>query len=233
MLDSLKMRIAQVSERVHSSGWHATFRELMFFRRTAVIIEKDLSEVGERSAPLVKRGLRVSEIDHSMLASGEYHFAIRSRFYKALKYLNQGYGGFALVRDHLIVGDSWHWMSDSATTPGEAHADLRRFGFSKWNKADAYTFDLFVAPHERKSGVSAAFQNSVMLSLRAKGCRKTLAFYWADNLRAYWCHQASNKWKEVRRVRVSRCLMLMKSSLIEGKRNGNDVFGQARAGCMR
>jgi hypothetical protein len=231
LLNSLKIRIAQLSELVHSRGLCATFHELVFLLRTAVVIEKDLSEVTERTEPLVRAGLFVREIDQAMLESGEYRFAVKSRYYKALKYLSQGYGGFALVRGRLIVGDTWHWVSGSATAPAEQHADLRRFGFSNWNKADVYTFDLFVVAQERKSGVSAAFQSSVMLSLRAKGCRKMLAFYWADNVRAYWCHRVTNESNELRRVKVSRFLMIMKSCPVEGKRTRNDRFAREKAGC--
>jgi hypothetical protein len=229
MFNYLKMRIAQVSELVHSSGWRATFRELIFFRRTAVMIEKNLSEVTEYTAPLVKAGLYVRELDRAMLESGEYRFAVKSRYHKAFGYLNQDCGGFVLVRGRLIVGDTWHWISSNTAGPGELHEDLRSFGFKNWNKTDVYAFDMFVAAEERKAGVSAAFQNSVMLSVRAKGCRKMLAYYWADNIRAYWCHRATNKWNALRRVKVSRFLTIMKSSPVEGTRNGS--FGQERASC--
>jgi hypothetical protein len=231
MLNSLRIRIAQVSELARSRGWRATFHELIFFRRNAVIIEKNLSDVVEQTAGIAKAGLYVREIDHAMLESGEYRFAVKSRYYKALKYLNQGYGGFALLRGRLIVGDTWHWISDCKTEPGELHEDLRCFGFKNWNKADVYAFDMFVAAEERKGGVSAAFENSVMLSLRAKECRKIVAFYWADNIRAYWCHRATNRWNELRRVKVSRFLTVMKISPGQGKRTGNGSFRQEKAGC--
>jgi hypothetical protein len=231
MFNSLKMRIAQVSEFIRSNGWVATLHELIFFRRTAVIIEKDLSNVAERTEPLVKSALYVREIDKSMLDSGEYTFAVKSRYYKALKYLKQGDTGFALLRGCVIVGDTWHWISNSTSDENDLHADLRCFRFRNWNKADVYGFDMFVAAEERKAGVSAAFQNCVMLSLRAKGYRKMLAYYWADNIRAYWCHRATNKWNELRRVKVSRFLTIMKSSPAEGKRTRNDPVGQEKAGC--
>lgn len=233
MLNSLKMRILQVSEFIRSRGWAATFHEVVFFGRTAVIIEKDLSEVAERTEPLFKSDLYVREIDASMIESGEYLFAVKSRYYKAVKYLKQGDGGFALVRGRLIVGDTWHWIADGTCKPDELHEDLRCFGFRDWNQADVYGFDMFVAAEERKTGVSAAFQNSVMLSLRAKGCRKMLAYYWADNLRAYWCHRAINKWNELRRVKVSRFLTVMQSSPIERKPAPNGPFGHEKADCPR
>ena len=226
MLNAFKMRIAQVSEFVYSSGWRSTFHELFFFRRTAVIIEKDLSEIFERPEPLVRSNLSIREIDQAMLESGEYRFAVKSRYYKAVKYLKQGCGGFVLVRDRLILGESWHWTSESTSESRKLHEDLRCFGFKNWNKADVYTFDMFVTLDERKAGVSAAFSNNVMVLLREKGFRRTIAFYWADNLRAYWCHRATNKWNEMGRVNISRFLVFRIRSPSAGKELHNHFVSQ-------
>lgn len=132
---------------------------------------------------------------------------LRSRRLKALHNLKVGYGGFALVRDNLVIGDTWHWVSESTDNVRLLHADLRRFGFQSWAKNYIYTFDIFVAPAERKGGTSAAFHNSAMLQLRAKGFTKGYGFYWADNIFAHWCTRVTNKWKKVREVSVSRFLM--------------------------
>jgi hypothetical protein len=129
MLDLLRMRFAQMSELVRAAGWASLMRELFFLKRTAIVVEKDLSEVTERSAPLEHSGLKLIEIDNKMLLSGDYRFALEHRYLKALNNLNHGYGGVALARNNTLVGDFWYYVSDTTDDPSTLHVDLRRFGF--------------------------------------------------------------------------------------------------------
>ena len=211
MLNDVRMRIAQVADLVRSNGWSSLFKEVVFLKRTAIVVEKDLSELTERSKPLASAKLKLLEIDKEMLSSGLYSFAVNSRYLKALNYLKQGCGGYALARDNVVVGDTWHYVSEAADDPRGLHEDLQRFGFKGWSRDYVYTFDIFVAPAERKGGISAAFQNSAMLALRSKGYTKAYGFYWADNIPAQWCTRVTNKWKEVRAFSVSRCLMFKRA----------------------
>jgi len=200
-----------MSELVRSKGWTSLMRELVFLHRTAIVVEKDLSEVTERLGPLESSKLKLLEIDNEMLSSGRYRFAVENRYLKALNHLKHGYGGLALARDNVVVGDTWHYTSEAANDPQALQVDLRRFGFKTWLKNHVYTFDIFVAPAERKDGVSAAFQNNAMLWLRSKGYTKAFGFYWADNLPAHWCTRVTNKWRKVRTVRISRFLIFTRA----------------------
>ena len=121
--------------------------------------------------------------------------------------MKRGFGGYALAREGVIVGDTWHFVSEATDDPRVLHEDLQRYGFRSWVKSHVYTFDIFVAPAYRKGGVSAAFQNSAMLALRSKGYTKAYGFYWADNIQAQWCTRVTNKWKELRSLKVSRFLI--------------------------
>jgi hypothetical protein len=205
------MRIAQIADLAGSNGWASVLREVAFFHRTAIVVEKDLSEIADHPEVLARSNLRVLEVDRNMLSCGAYRFALPSRRLKALHYLELGKGGLALARDNVIIGDTWYWVSESTDNPHVLHRDLRRFGFKSWRKTQVYTFDIFVVPSERKSGVSAAFQNSAMLVLRSKGYTKAFGFYWADNIPAHWCTRVTNKWKKLRAVSVSRFLTFTKS----------------------
>jgi hypothetical protein len=211
VLNFVKMRLAQVAELVRANGWKSLFSELFFLRRTAIVVEKDLSELAERPEPLTSAKLKVLEIDKDMLCAGTYRFAVGSRYLKAVDRLRHGYGAYALARDNVIVGDTWHYVSETTDDSRVLHEDLQRFGFTGWRKSDVYTFDIFVAPGERKGGVSAAFQNSTMLALRSKGYKKAYGFYWADNIPAQWCTRVTNKWKEVRAFSVSRFLIFRRA----------------------
>jgi GNAT superfamily N-acetyltransferase len=200
VLNVLRMRLTQIADLIKSEGWSSFFKEVLFLNRAAIVVEKNLSEVAERLEPLATAKLKVLEIDQPMLRSGAYRFAVTNRYLKALNYLRIGYSGYALVRDNLVIGDMW-------CDPHVLHEDNRRFGFTNEIKSHICTFDIFVAPAERKGGVSAAFQNRVMLALRSKGYTKAYGFYWADNLQAQWCTRVTNKWKEVRAFSVSRFLI--------------------------
>jgi hypothetical protein len=90
MLNDVRMRIAQVADLVRSNGWSSLFKEVLFLKRTAIVVEKDLSELTERSKPLTSAKLRLLEIDKEMLSSGLYSFAVNSRYLKALNYLKHG-----------------------------------------------------------------------------------------------------------------------------------------------
>ena len=208
MLNVLKMRSAQLIDAVRTNGWSSALKQVAFFRRAAIVVEKDLSEVVERPEQLANLKLKVLEIDGDMLSSGAYHFAVPNRHLKALHYLQKHkYGGFALARDNVIVGDQWYWVSETTNDPSSLQVDLRLFGFKTWQASHVYTFDIFVAPGERKQGVSAAFQNNGMFSLRSKGYTKAYGYYFADNIPAFWCTRITNKWKELRTVKISRLLM--------------------------
>lgn len=214
MLTAVKMRFVQMADVVRADGWKSLVREVVFLKRTAIVVEKDLSEVAEPRALLEKAKLKVVEIDEEMLGSGRYRFAVESRHLKTRNYLRRGYGGYALARDNIVVGDTWHYVSKATNDPRVLHEDLQRFGFRNWSEHDVYTFDIFVAAPERKGGVSAAFQRSAMLALRAKGYTKAYGFYWADNLPAQWCTRVTNKWREVRAYQVSRLLIFKRAVLL-------------------
>jgi GNAT superfamily N-acetyltransferase len=201
--DTVKIRIAQMLDTLRSGGLIALLRKAVFLKRTIILVEKDLSEVVERPQPLASSNLKLLEIGKDMLSSGTYRFAVGYRYLKALHYLEHGLGGFVIARDNLIVGDMWY-------CPAFLHQHLRQFAFETKRQDHVYTFDIFVAPAERKRGVSAAFQNNAILCLRSKGYTKAYGFYFADNLPAIWCTRVTNKWKEVRAATVSRFFIFTK-----------------------
>jgi len=211
MLEIIKMRFAQIADLAKSNGWAFVLKEMFFFHRTAIVVEKDLSEIADRPELPADSNLRVVEIDKALLYSGAYDFALRSRRLKAIRNFKLGYGGAALVRGNTVVGDTWYWVSDSTDDPRLLHKDLRHFAFQRWARNHVYSFDIFVAPTERKGGISAAFQNQAMRLLRAKGYTKAFGFYWADNIPAHWCTRVTNKWKKLRTVNVCRFLIFTHS----------------------
>ena len=207
MLNQAKMRLAQIEYSIRSDGWNALLEEIVYRGRTAILVEKDLSEVVVRPEPLSSLQLKLIELDRQTLRGGGYRFAVAHRCLKAVHYVENGYSGFAIARNNIVVGDMWCYIAKATEDPSHLHADLRQFGFRSWQENEVYTFDIFVAPSERKQGVSAAFQNNAMAVLAAKGYAKAYGYYFADNVPAQWCTRVTNRWKELRAVRVSRLLV--------------------------
>src|SRR5258708_23128662 len=111
MLSDVRMRITQVADVVRSSGWRALLKEVFFLKRTAIVVEKDLSELTERSKPLASAKLTLLEIDKEMLSSGLYRFAVNSRYLKTLNYLKHGCVGYALSRTNGNICDTLNYRS--------------------------------------------------------------------------------------------------------------------------
>jgi GNAT superfamily N-acetyltransferase len=232
MLNVVSIRLAEIVDTVKSKGWNSVFRkgwtwlfrEVVFFRRNAILVEKDLSEVAERLEPLASSTLKLLEIDPDMLSSGSYSFAVKHRYLKALHYLKRGYSGFAIARNNVVVGDMWYYSPEPSDDPSILPADLRWFGFRTLQKGEVYTFDIFVAPAERKHGVSAAFQNNAMASLRSKGYTKAYGYYFSDNLPAIWCTRVTNKWKELQAANISRFLTFTRVTPLPKDEGGRVVY---------
>jgi hypothetical protein len=229
MLNVLKMRFAQIADSVRIDGWRSFFKQAAFLRRTAILVEKDLSEVVERPEPLVSSQLKLREIDKDMLSSGTYSFAVASRYLKAVHHIKQEWRGFGLVRNNVIVGDMWYYVADATDDPSVLHVDLQRFGFQTWQASHVYTFDIFVSPAERKQGLSAAFQNNAMLCLALRGYTKAYGYYFADNIPAIWCTRVTNKWKEVRAVSMSRFLLVTRVVPLRRDQAGDRVLRTRKA----
>ncbi|MDR3555285.1 MAG: hypothetical protein P4L55_11060 [Syntrophobacteraceae bacterium] len=134
--------------------------------------------------------------------SQKYRFACEDRRITALGYLGRGFGGHAIAKGDLVIGDTWYF--DPYKAPGGiGHKDLEWLKI-KLPKGSVYTFDIFVAPGERGNGVSSAFQNSAMHSLRSKGYTAAFGYVFADNIPAMWNTFKVNKWKKVKKVTVCR-----------------------------
>jgi len=208
MFDVLRMRAAQVADVLRTDGVVFLCKQVAYLNRSAIVVKKELAEIVDRPAPLEAANLMVVELERNSVASGALRFALTSRRLKAQHLFDHGYTGFGLVRGDTVVGDMWCCFSETESDPRRVHIDLRRFGFTEWDKSCVYTFDIFVAPAERKSGVAAAFQNAAMLKLRARGFQRGYGFYWADNLQAHWCTRVMNKWSRIKIVKISRLLVL-------------------------
>lgn len=171
------------------------------FMNQAVVCIKNLEEVQDCVDYLKQLEIDVVEITPTIL-SKKYRFACEDRRLTALRYFELGFGGHAIVKGDLVIGDTWYF--DPYKSPGGIrHKDLGWLKI-KLPEGSVYTFDIFVAPDDRGNGVSSAFQNSAMHSLRSKGYTAAFGYVFADNIPAMWNTFRVNKWKKVKKVTVCR-----------------------------
>lgn len=83
MPDVLKMRAVQIRDLALSNGWHFVFKELVFLHRPAIVVEKDLSEIPSTHEVLDGSGLKVVEINETLLADSTYEFSLKRMRLKA------------------------------------------------------------------------------------------------------------------------------------------------------
>ena len=195
-------------EELRNDGVIRYCRERIYFNRIVVVAEKKISETVLREPPLKNGGLRIIELKNSIVNSDEYVFSDAFRYERARYYLDKMIGGYALVKDSTIVGDYWYYHADNINeeiTKPARH--LEWLDIKKLGDTSVYTFDIYVTPQERKNGISAAFQNNVVYMLGKKGFTNALGYCWLDNKPAIWNTCVINKWREVKRMKMSRILV--------------------------
>ncbi len=132
-----------------------------------------------------------------------YEYVSKDRYLKAVKYFKKGHRGYALVRENRIIGDTWYYSSRISDNP----IDIEWLGFKDWTADYIYTFDIYLVPDERGKNLSSTLQNNAMYALKKKGFLKAYTFIWADNIPSIWMTRVANKWKEIKKIRLSRLLL--------------------------
>lgn len=212
MIDVIRMRSIQIYEFVRTNGWSSFFKEVVYRRRKAIVVKKDLSETKERTDVLKQFNVEFVEIDRESISCKKYQYRFKNRYLKALYYLEKGYGGHAIVKGGEIIGDIWYFAPDRSQ--GD-HPDLKWLDI-QLSSNDIYSFDIFLILPERGNNFSALLQNNAMHALYKKGYENAFAFYWADNIPAVWNTRVVNKWKELKSLRMNRFLFLKKSDGYSG-----------------
>jgi len=204
MIDVITMRSVQIYEFIKLNGFRTLLKEVVYWRRKAIVMMIDLDGVHDRSDQLRRLGMELIEVTQEILTGKKYHFAIKNRYLKALHYLEKGYGGQAIAKKDEIIGDIWHF-SPRKSSNAPKHPDLDWLGI-ELSEDDAYCWDLFVMPTERGNNVSGILQNNAVYSLKQNGLKRAYGFCWADNVPAVWNARVVNKWKDIKTLKVSRFL---------------------------
>jgi hypothetical protein len=199
------MRAVQIYEFIRSNGWNAFFKEVIYWNRMAIVVEKDLAEAKFREDLFRDANVEFVELHPETFSKRKFAYAFKNRSLKAMHYFGRGYGCHALVRGNEVIGDTWYYAPGGSNGPSD-HSDLHWLGITLGSDA-VYSFDIYFVPAERGKNLSAALQSGSMHALHRKGYKKAVGYYWADNIPAVWNTRVINRWKEMKAIAVSRFLI--------------------------
>lgn len=223
------MRAVQVLEHIRDNGWNRFLNDVVFFDRKAILIEKDLKKASFAKDVFDKNNIEFIDITKCDLKTGRYRFALKNRYFKAMHYLDKGYGGHGIATDGMIVGDIWFYP-ESPEGGLNGHNDLRWLGLTL-NKGEVYSFDTYLVSNFRGKNLSAAMDRSSMFRLLEKGFDRAFAYYWADNKPAVWNNRVVYKCKELKTVFVTRLFIFNKSDrmiVAANRPESTDLGGTAK-----
>jgi len=195
------MRLLQIYESVKHNGLSSLLRQIVYFNRVAIVVEKDLLELDATKERPPQAPVEVIELRQDLLSKNDLIYILKNRYFKAVHYLEKGYGGYAIVKGQKIIGDIWFFAPDGNNT-AFGHPDCQWLGL-QCAENQVYTFDMFLNSDERGNNLASFLQSSMLRSLHEKGFTKAYGYYWGDNIPALWIHRLV-KWKEIKRLKVNR-----------------------------
>jgi len=177
----LQILLCQFNELLRKDQTLSSILDRYFFvNRDVVVIERDLSLPGEFPLP-VRKGVRFIKISNSVEAS-QLAFSLGSYYFMALKHLEAGYKGFALIRGNRVLGEAW------CSNGENGHPDLKWMEMRLGQK-EAYMFHLYVRPEERVGGTAFILLRNTYNALKSEGITKVYGYCRADNLAARWVYK--------------------------------------------
>ena len=208
MFQYIKMRFFHVMEFINNKNFLSIWTEIVYFRRTCILLEKDLKNFALNNVYVQHADLTMIEINPTTFSENKFIHQSKVRYMKALRYLKKGYSGYGIVRDNEVIGDIWCFTCNK---PPEIHPDVVFFNI-KCAPNECYLFDMYMSPLERGNRNIATYLERVVLrNLSKKGYEKAYGYVWADNVPALWVHRII-KWKEKRRLKINRFLGFKKIS---------------------
>src|SRR4030066_1377940 len=202
------MRAVQIDEFIRSNGWNSFFKEVIYWNRKAIVVEKDLSEARFREEIFRDANVEFVELHPETFSKRKIVYGLKNRYLKAVHYFGRGCGCHALVRGNEVIGDAWYYAPRESNGLSD-HADLHWLGITL-GLDSVYSFDIYFVPEERGKNLAAALQSSSMYALHQKGYKKAMAYYWVDNIPAIWNTRVINGWKEMKAIAASRFFLFQR-----------------------
>ena len=183
------------------------FKVYVYFKKTFVVVEKDLSSLPPLGDALKRAGVEAVRVTAGALAqdgseSPRLRYRDDERRSRSFAYLRKGYRGVALVSNGEVVGDIWYCGGPKRPGNRPIHPDLKVLATSCGNH-DAYGFDLYLCPEKRGKNWANLLQRAAVNEMKNDGFTRALGYYDVKNLPALWVHRTL-QWTEVQRVDVMR-----------------------------
>ncbi len=224
MAKNRSTRLKRILKAVKIDRLYYYLQSNLHINKVAVTAEKDLSTLSPITDAMEQAGVTLVAITPETLmqnatSEGLLIYPDKKRLKKIIGYLKNGYRGVAVVRGQEVCGDIWY-TSNFDPHKGRVHPDLKWLKFECKDK-DVYAFDMYLYPGKRGNNLANLLQNGVLHEIKKNGYARALGCYWAENIPALWVHRTL-KWKELRRLEVSRFFGLYhshESSVCQAARN--------------
>jgi hypothetical protein len=204
LINLLSLRWVQFFDHVKINGWKTSLKDIFCLYRKAKIIVRDLNGMAFDTASLEKNDMLFAEISKNEFDSGKLRFEFNNRKLKAGHYLKDGYRGFCVLKNDVVIGDTW-FFEPNKKDPQILHKDITLLKIP-WDMSYVYSFDTFLAPKHRGNFAAKGLFNNALFSMAEKGYKKAYGYYWEDNFPAIWNAKVINKFKEVGAMEISRIL---------------------------
>jgi ribosomal protein S18 acetylase RimI-like enzyme len=193
---SILSPLARLVFHIRFDGLKNTLKELIFFRRTMVIVEKDIDRVRNADTDSNVEFIIVNKSNHKVTRKKYNLPAIQ---YYAAKHSNC----LVAFKDGGCPGHIW-WTQRNDS---QKMRPLRKLGL-RLGPDEAYMFGLFVLPRYRGTAVPKMIALKMLNYLFSRGVRRFYGFYFTDNKRALWFIRSVLCAKEIKRVTVYRLPIL-------------------------
>jgi len=192
LLQRLRFRLA-------ADGVVKSFKDMVFFNRELVIVEKNLETYQHQ--------IKDDRIRYVMLdIHNSLDFEVRFNLPLFHHYACIGCKTLVAILDDVCVGFI-RWTRDNNFW------DLKKFNI-QMNPNEAYLFDFFIFPEFRGDSYVNDIPTAGIHQLQSRGVNKIYGFYFLDNRQALWWNRAILRVKEVKRLKSHRFLTL---DIVEGK----------------
>jgi GNAT superfamily N-acetyltransferase len=190
-------------ELCRENGLLETLSRVLKFTGVIIPVERDLTQIEPHTDVFEQTGVEMVEISSENFHEYRSAFQLRNRYFKALKYLDEGYRAFALFKEGKIFGDVWY--STNKTAGGRfVHCDLDMLGITLQDD-EVYMFDMYVRPIERGKALAAPLLGNAGYDLGQQGYVKAFGYFVEDNVPALWVHRVL-KYKELPKLRLQQFL---------------------------
>jgi len=188
MLQTVFINLTQLFEELKNNGITSSFNKIIFLNKNLVTFEIKLSSYKSKPDTIKKFIYEIQNITKNNFKNLGIEFSAKSRYFKTVKRLEQGYEAFVMIINRKVIGDVW--FAPGSSEAGQVlHPDIKMLEI-KTTGSDVYMFDMYVDPEMRGTPVAATILNNASLGLKSEGFDKIYTYVMTENIPALWMIRA-------------------------------------------